>query len=123
MILRRLALLAILSAVSSFAQDSAPPAPAPSPAEPVSTDPRIRGAQAFASSGCPQCHTIRGNGGVKGPDLSGVGRRLNDEQIRAQIQNGSKQMPAFSDVLQASETDDLVAYLHSLRDKSKHPKK
>ena len=119
MILSRLALLAILS-IASFAQDS--PAPA-SPAAPVSTDPRIRGAETFATYKCARCHTIRHTGGVKGPDLSGVGRRLSDEQIRAQIQNGGKQMPSFGDVLEASETDDLVAYLHSLRDRSKHPKK
>jgi mono/diheme cytochrome c family protein len=120
MILSRLVLFAALSAVSSFAQDPAPPAP---PAAPVSTDPRVRGAQAFTSNGCPQCHTIRHYGGMKGPDLSGVGRRLNEEQIRTQIQNGGKQMPSFGDALQASETDDLVAYLHSLRDKSKQPRK
>ena len=123
MILSRLVLLATLSAVFSFAQDSPTPVPPSSPDAPVSTNPRARGAQSFASNGCPQCHTIRHNGGVKGPDLSGVGRRLNDDQIRVQIQNGGKQMPPFGNVLQVSETDDLVAYLHSLRDKSKHPRK
>jgi mono/diheme cytochrome c family protein len=83
----------------------------------VSTDPRVRGAQSFTENGCPQCHTIRNNGGKKGPDLSGVGHRLSDTQIRAQIINGGKQMPSFANVLQATEADDLVAYLHSLRDK------
>jgi hypothetical protein len=29
-------------------------------------------------------------------------------------------MPPFGEVLQPGEADDLVAYLHSLRDKSKH---
>jgi hypothetical protein len=28
-------------------------------------------------------------------------------------------MPSFADVLQLTEADDLVAYLHSLRDKEK----
>jgi mono/diheme cytochrome c family protein len=88
----------------------------------VSNDPRIRGAHAFAENGCPQCHTIRHSGGTKGPDLSGVGRRLTEEQIRTQIVNGGKQMPPFGSVLQLTEADDLVAYLHSLRDKEKKSK-
>jgi mono/diheme cytochrome c family protein len=88
----------------------------------VSGDPRVRGAHVFAESGCRQCHTIRHNGGKKGPDLSGVGRRLKDEQIRTQILNGGKQMPSFADILQLTEADDLVAYLHSLRDKEKKQK-
>jgi mono/diheme cytochrome c family protein len=123
MILSRVVLLTTLLAVSSFAQDSIAPDPPSRPAASVSADPRVRGAQAFAGSGCSQCHTIRRNGGTKGPNLSGVGRRLSDEQIRTQIQNGGKQMPPFGDVLQVSETDDLVAYLHSLRDKTKPSKK
>jgi Cytochrome c, mono- and diheme variants len=85
----------------------------------VSDDPRVRGEHVFADSGCQQCHTIRHNGGKKGPDLSGVGRRLNETQIRTQVLNGGKQMPSFADVLQSTEADDLVAYLHSLRDKEK----
>ena len=39
------------------------------------------------------------------------------EAIRAQILNGSKVMPAFGDVLQPAELDDLVAYLRSCKDK------
>lgn len=88
----------------------------------VSNDPRVRGAHVFTGSGCLQCHTIRHNGGKKGPDLSGVGRRLNETQIRTQILNGGKQMPSFADILQLTEADDLVAYLHSLRDKEKKQK-
>jgi mono/diheme cytochrome c family protein len=32
-------------------------------------------------------------------------------------------MPAFGGILQAAEADDLVAYLHSLRDPDKTQKK
>ena len=76
-----------------------------------------RGAAVFADNGCQHCHTIRGQGGAKGPDLSGVGRTLNKDQIRTQILQGGRQMPPFADVLKKAETDDLVAYLHSCRDK------
>jgi mono/diheme cytochrome c family protein len=80
---------------------------------------REHGALVFAQSGCSHCHTIRNAGGHKGPDLSGVGRRLKKEQIQHQIINGSKLMPPFGDDLQAAELDDLLAYLHSCRDKKK----
>jgi mono/diheme cytochrome c family protein len=76
-----------------------------------------RGATVFVDNGCQHCHTIHGQGGTKGPDLSGVGRTLNKTQIRSQITQGGRQMPPFADILKASEVDDLVAYLHSCRDK------
>ena len=77
------------------------------------------GATVFADIGCKHCHTIRGNGGKKGPDLSGVGRRRSEDQIRNQIMKGSHEMPSFAEILEKSETDDLVAYLRSCRDKGK----
>jgi ubiquinol-cytochrome c reductase cytochrome b subunit len=110
---KRLALFLLFSAVPALCQQSSP----------ASTDPRARGEQAFTENGCPQCHTVHQHGGTKGPDLSAVGSRLNDEQIRSQILKGGKQMPAFGGILQASEADDLVAYLHTLRDTDKIPKK
>jgi mono/diheme cytochrome c family protein len=76
-----------------------------------------RGTTVFVNNGCQHCHTIRGQGGERGPDLSGVGRTLNKTQIRTQITHGGRQMPSFGDILKASEVDDLVAYLHSCRDK------
>ena len=84
-----------------------------------SADQRARGATVFADNGCAHCHTIRQKGGDKGPDLSGVGRRLKEDQIRTQILKGGQTMPPFADILQKSETEDLVAYLRSLRDKQK----
>jgi mono/diheme cytochrome c family protein len=78
---------------------------------------QARGATVFTENGCGHCHTIRNKGGTKGPNLSGVGRRLSEAQIRSQILQGGSQMPSFADILQQSETDDLVAYLRSCRDK------
>jgi mono/diheme cytochrome c family protein len=128
-LLRLSSVLSLMFAFSvAMAQDaSEPPGASPKKAEDTSTavvsnDPRVRGAHAFAENGCQQCHSIRNSGGKKGPDLSGVGRRLNEAQIRAQIMNGGKQMPSFADILQLTEADDLVAYLHSLRDKEKKSK-
>jgi mono/diheme cytochrome c family protein len=44
---------------------------------------------------------------------------LKRSQIRKQIVEGSKQMPPFGDELQEKELADLIAYLHSCRDKKK----
>ena len=75
------------------------------------------GAALFVSSGCQHCHTIGGVGGHRGPDLSNIGRTAKKTAIRYQIVNGSNVMPAFGDVLQPQEIDDLIAYLHSCRQK------
>ncbi len=80
---------------------------------------REHGAAVFAESGCRHCHTIRNDGGNKGPDLSGVGRRLSEAQMRRQIVEGSKVMPSFGNVLEAKELEDLLSYLRSCRDKKR----
>jgi mono/diheme cytochrome c family protein len=87
------------------------------PAHGSSSD-KNRGAVVFTENGCQHCHTIRKSGGDKGPDLSGIGRTLNKTQIRTQILQGGHQMPSFAEILKQSEVDDLVAYLHSCRDKN-----
>jgi mono/diheme cytochrome c family protein len=80
---------------------------------------RAHGASVFAASGCSHCHSIRNTGGHKGPDLSGVGRRLKKDQMRRQITGGSRLMPPFGDTLQETEIVDLISYLRSCRDKQK----
>jgi mono/diheme cytochrome c family protein len=80
---------------------------------------RARGASVFAASGCSHCHSIRTAGGHKGPDLSGVGRRLKKDQMRKQIVAGSNRMPPFGETLQETEIADLISYLRSCRDKQK----
>jgi len=80
---------------------------------------RSRGAAVFQVTGCQHCHAIHNVGGHKGPDLSGVGRRKSKAAMRQQIVYGSKVMPAFGDVLEPGEISDLIAYLHSCRDRSK----
>jgi mono/diheme cytochrome c family protein len=80
---------------------------------------RTQGAVVFQASGCQHCHTIHNVGGHRGPDLSGVGRRKSKAAMRHQIVYGSKIMPAFGESLDPGEINDLVAYLHSCRDKPK----
>jgi mono/diheme cytochrome c family protein len=92
----------------------------PSPAGLASSrSQREHGASVFATSGCTHCHSIRNEGGHKGPDLSGVGRKMSQEQMRRQIVEGTKTMPPFGDDLKDADLADLIAYLHSCRDKKK----
>ena len=78
---------------------------------------RAHGAAVFSDSGCQHCHSIRNVGGHKGPDLSGVGRRKSEAELRQQIVYGSKVMPAFGDDLEPGDLKDLIAYLKSCRQK------
>jgi len=80
---------------------------------------REHGAAVFAASGCAHCHSIRNEGGHKGPDLSGVGRRLSKDQMLRQIVEGSKVMPPFGQDIQGADLADLLSYLRSCRDKKK----
>jgi mono/diheme cytochrome c family protein len=85
----------------------------------ASQNQREHGAELFVASGCRHCHTIHNVGGHKGPDLSGVGRVLSKDKIRAQILNGGNQMPPFTDDLEPAEVNDLIVYLRSCREKPK----
>lgn len=78
--------------------------------------PRIAdGGTVFKVRGCPQCHMIAGLGGHKGPDLSGVGRRMKKDAIENQIVKGGDVMPAYGEALPHEEIAALVEYLHKQR--------
>ncbi len=87
-----------------------PPASAPLP-----------GRTTFHEKGCEFCHGPDLHGTDKGPDLTGVGRRLRPEQIQHQIHNGGGNMPAFADTLTEQEEADLVKFLATLKSKAPHP--
>jgi ubiquinol-cytochrome c reductase cytochrome b subunit len=74
---------------------------------------REHGSELFNANGCVHCHTIGSVGGSKGPNLSGVGRTVTPAAMRKQIADGGKGMPAFGEILQPKELDDLIAYLRS----------
>jgi ubiquinol-cytochrome c reductase cytochrome b subunit len=84
-----------------------------SPSTPIVTD----GATLFRERGCSHCHEIEGFGGNKGPDLSGVGRRMKKDAIERQIVKGGDTMPAFGQALPSEEIAALVGYLHKCKDK------
>lgn len=49
-----------------------------------------RGRQMFAQAACFKCHRFAGQGGIVGPDLSGVGRRFNDLNLLESLIDPSK---------------------------------
>jgi putative heme-binding domain-containing protein len=63
------------------------------PREPAPGD-ATRGAAVYAKKGaCSQCHMLRGEGGVFGPDLSDVGRRRSIAYLRRSLLDPSADVP------------------------------
>jgi ubiquinol-cytochrome c reductase cytochrome b subunit len=79
---------------------------------------RQHGAEVFNTNGCLHCHTMGSLGGQKGPNLSDAGLKITPQAMRKQIVEGSKGMPAFRDVIEPKDLDDLIAYLRSCKTKS-----
>jgi mono/diheme cytochrome c family protein len=64
---------------------------------------------------CAHCHGQDARG-EEGPDLHGVAK--SDQRIAAIIQNGIKgEMPKFSAKLDATETQSLIAFIRTLKEK------
>jgi nitric oxide reductase subunit C len=74
-------------------------------------------AQIFAEV-CAACHSVAGDGGSVGPDLTRVGSRRGEESIRRLIEDPlsaypDSEMPPFNDTLTASQISALARYLAS----------
>jgi ubiquinol-cytochrome c reductase cytochrome b subunit len=65
---------------------------------------------------CIGCHTVDGEGGTDGPDLSAIGRKHDPATLRRWIAdpeavNPEAEMPSFEKRLTADELDAIAAYL------------
>ena len=86
--------------------------------EAAQQDPVERGREFFFSANnCKRCHTIAGEGGTQGPDLSHVARRLRPDYLPQWIRNPRNfrpetEMPAFEGT--EGQLDDVVQYLLTL---------
>ena len=75
--------------------------------------PIYRGGMDFNEKGCLYCHTISGQGGLRGPNLTYIGDRLSADQLTWRIMNGGLNMPGFGGTLTNKELSDLVIFLKS----------
>jgi mono/diheme cytochrome c family protein len=77
------------------------------------------GQQLYQSQDCDVCHRIGGQGGTAGPDLTDVGKRLSQDQLRQVIQQvgsgNSPEMPHPPPHLTDEQINGLVDYLATLK--------
>ncbi len=69
------------------------------------------GADLFYSKGCLYCHTIAGDGGLRGPNLTYIADRITPDVMTIKIVNGVGNMPPFGPMLTDKELSDLVSFL------------
>ncbi len=106
-------------AVSVRAGEQAKPAK-----KPVVKGDAINGKDVFTAQKCVLCHKIDGSGGVLGPDLTAVGTRRNAAWLyqylpKPQATKPENKMPPVA--VKGQDLDDLVAYLLSLKGKTRPP--
>jgi cytochrome c2 len=71
---------------------------------------------------CTMCHNTDSTAKKLGPGLKGLfkraklqnGKKLSEENVRAQLEAGGNGMPAYKDMLSQQEKNDVVAYLKTL---------
>ncbi len=93
------------------------------PSKPLSelTPTEMRGYAVYQSQ-CASCHYANSEQGLHGPGLQGMfkkpylpsGAPANDDRVLSAIVHGRNMMPAFGNTLNDQQTQDLMAYLHTL---------
>jgi cytochrome c len=71
---------------------------------------------------CSVCHNADSTEKKMGPGLKGLfsreklnnGKKVTEANVREQIDEGGKGMPAYKEMLSDEEKDDLIAYLKTL---------
>jgi mono/diheme cytochrome c family protein len=81
----------------------------------------LRGRQIFEDQ-CAICHFSASNAKKIGPGLKAIyrngkfasGKKVDDASMRAWIENGGVDMPAFKESLNAQQISDLIAFIRAL---------
>jgi ubiquinol-cytochrome c reductase cytochrome b subunit len=73
------------------------------------------GAIVLQNKQCRNCHSVGGEGGLRGPALDSVASHMTEDQIIRQVLQGGGNMPAYGNALNPSETTALVHFLLTLR--------
>ena len=74
-----------------------------------------QGAIVLQNKQCRNCHSIGGEGGLRGPTLDAIAARMTEDQMYRQVLQGGGNMPAYGNALNPSETTALVRFLTTLR--------
>jgi ubiquinol-cytochrome c reductase cytochrome b subunit len=74
----------------------------------------LQGALVLQEKQCRNCHSLGGEGGLRGPALDGVATRLTRDQLIRQVIQGGGNMPAFGKNLAPAEVNALVAFMQTL---------
>jgi ubiquinol-cytochrome c reductase cytochrome b subunit len=81
----------------------------------------LQGAVILQGKQCRNCHSLGGEGGLRGPALDGVGTRLTQDQLIRQVLQGGGNMPAYGKNLTPAEVTALVAFMQTLRPPQQPP--
>jgi ubiquinol-cytochrome c reductase cytochrome b subunit len=79
------------------------------------------GAIVLQNKQCRNCHSIGGQGGLRGPALDAIAAHMTEDQIIRQVLQGDGNMPAYGNALNPSETTALVHFLLTLRGNDLQP--
>jgi ubiquinol-cytochrome c reductase cytochrome b subunit len=74
-----------------------------------------QGAIVLQDKQCRNCHSVGGEGGLRGPALDAVASHMTEDQIIRQVLQGGGNMPAYGNALDPAETTALVRFLTTLR--------
>jgi ubiquinol-cytochrome c reductase cytochrome b subunit len=80
-----------------------------------------QGALVFQAKQCHNCHSLRDQGGQRGPPLDEVAVRLTPDQLIRQVIQGGGNMPAYGKNLSPAEATALVAFMGTLHPPGQAP--
>lgn len=82
---------------------------------PVVNNDTVAGLDEFNTRGCVYCHKIGDTGGIRGPDLSTIGTRMDKPQMVIQISKGGYDMPGYAGIISRKNLNHLVELLTTLK--------
>jgi len=118
----RFGILGLLSAMAILFLSACDAEPRKSDAE-LGLNPQQAAGRRVYDRNCDQCHEPYSSRGKKGPGFKGVFKRqylsesglpANDERVGEIIRLGRSKMPAYGQVLDQQQIEDLLAYMHTL---------
>jgi ubiquinol-cytochrome c reductase cytochrome b subunit len=81
----------------------------------------LQGALLIQSKQCRNCHSLGGEGGLRGPALDDTAVRLTRDQMVRQIIQGGGNMPAYGKNLTPAEVNAIVAFLATMHPRGEPP--